>query len=78
MPLRFQRRPRWKVEDDASHLAVERVSLLLELGLSKDEVSALQAHALKEKKPMEEAYEEGFDVIFNYGCGCCAFAHNIC
>ena len=32
---------RWKVEDDASHLAVERVSRLLELGPSKDEVSAL-------------------------------------
>ena len=27
---------------------------------------------------MEEAYEEGFDVIFNYGYCCCAFAHNIC
>ena len=21
---------------------------------------------------------EGFDVIFNYGYGCCSFAHNIC
>ena len=41
-------------------------------------MSALQAHALKEKKALEEAYEEGFDVIFNYGYGCCAFAHNIC
>ena len=29
-------------------------------------------------KAMDEAYEEGFDVIFNYGYGCCAFAHNIC
>ena len=26
---------------------------------------------------MREAYEEGFDVIFNYGYGCCAFAHNM-
>ena len=26
---------------------------------------------------MDEAYKEGFDVIFNYGYGCCAFAHNI-
>ena len=25
-----------------------------------------------------EAYEEGFDVIFNYGYGCYAFTHNIC
>ena len=69
---------RRKTEDEASRLVVERVSLLLELGTSKDEVSALQAQALKEKKALEEAYEEGFDVIFNYGYGCCAFAHNIC
>ena len=67
-----------KAEDEASHLTIERVSLLLELGTSKDEVSALQAHALKEKKALDEAYEEGFDVIFNYGYGCCAYAHNIC
>ena len=33
--------------------------------------------SLKEKKVLEEAYEEGFDVIFNYGYGCCAFTHNI-
>ena len=36
-----------------------------------------RAEALKEKKAPEEAYEEGFDVIFNYGYGRCAFAHNI-
>ena len=41
-------------------------------------MSALQAQALKEKKALEEAYEEGFDVIFNYDYGSCAFAHNIC
>ena len=29
--------------------------MLLELGTSKDEVSALQAHALKEKKALDEA-----------------------
>ena len=27
---------------------------------------------------MEEAFDAGFNVIFNYGYGCCAFAHNIC
>ena len=66
-----------KAEDKASRLAIEQVSLLLKLGTSKDEVSALQAQALKEKKALEKAYEEGFDVIFNYGYDCCAFAHNI-
>ena len=54
------------------------MSLLLELGAVKDEVLAIWAKALKEKKALEEDYEEGFDVIFNYGYGCCAFTHNIC
>ena len=69
---------RQKTEDEASRLADERVSLLLELGTCKDEVSTIRAEALKEKRALEEAYEDGFEVIFNYGYGCCAFAHNIC
>ena len=80
MPWRFQKRlgGRRKTEDEASHLAAEQVSLLLELRTCKDEVSTIRAKALKEKKALEKAYEEGFDVIFNYRHGCCAFAHNIC
>ena len=75
--LAFSEEARRKAEDEASRLAVYRVSLLLELGTSKDEVSALKEHNLKEKKALEEAYEEGFDLIFNYGYGCCALIHNI-
>ena len=56
---------RWKAENEASRLAVERVFLLLELRTCKDEVSAIREEALKEKKALEEAYEEGFNVIFN-------------
>ena len=63
--------------DEANHLADERVSLLLELGASKEELSALREEASKEKKVTEEAFDAGFDVIFNYSYGCCAFAHNI-
>ena len=41
-----------KAEDEVSHLAIERVSLLLELGTSKYKVSALQAQRpLKRKMP---------------------------
>ena len=69
---------RRKVEDEASRLADKRVSLLLELGTYKDEMSAIRVEALREKKALEEAFEEGFDVIFNYGYDCCSFAHNIC
>ena len=32
----------------------------------------------RKKKALDEAYEEGFNIIFNYRYGCCAFAHNIC
>ena len=67
-----------KAEDEASHLVVDWVSLLLEIGTSKDEMSAFQTEALKEKNALEEAYEEGFDVLFNNGYGCYAFAHSIC
>ena len=69
---------RRKAKDEASHLADERVFALLKLGTCKDEVFAILAEALKEKRALEEAYKDGFDVIFNYGYGCCAFAHNIC
>ena len=41
--LAVSKEARWKEEDEASRLAVEQVSLLLELGTSKYEVSALQA-----------------------------------
>ena len=54
---------RWKAEDEASCLASERVSLLLELLTCKDEVSAIRAEALKDKKALGEAYEESFNVI---------------
>ena len=69
---------RRKAEDEAKHLENERVSLLLEFGDSKDEFSAFRAEASKEKKSLKESFDADFDVIFNYGYGCCAFAHNIC
>ena len=69
---------RRKAEDKANRLVDERVSLLLELGASKDELSAFWAEAFKEKRALEEAFNAGFAVIFNYSYGYCAFAHNIC
>ena len=41
-------------------------------------MSAIRVEAFKEKKALEKTYEEGFNVIFNYGYGCCAYAQNIC
>ena len=42
---------RRKAEDEASCMTIERVSLLLELWTSKDEVSSLQAQTHKRKRP---------------------------
>ena len=65
------------IEEKASRLTDERVSLLVELGASKDEMSAFLANVAKEKKALEVEYDVGFEAIFNYGYRCCAFAHNI-
>ena len=68
---------RRKADYEISRLVDEQVSLLLEVGTCKDEVSAIRAEALKEKRALEEACEDGFDVIFNYGYDSCVFSHNI-
>ena len=64
-------------EEEASRLKNERVSLLVELKASKDELFAFHAEVAKEKKALEAKYDAGFEAIFNYGYGCYAFAHNI-
>ena len=67
-----------KAKEEVSRLTDERVSLLVELEASKDELSAFHAEVTKEKKALEAEYDAGFEVIFKYGYGCCAFTHNIC
>ena len=52
---------------EVSRLTNERVSLLVELGASKDELSAFRAEVAKEKKALEVEYDAGFEAIFNYG-----------
>ena len=63
-------------EEEASRLTNEWVSLLVELGASKDELLAFRTEVTKEKKALEVEYD-AFEAIFNYGYGCCAFTHNI-
>ena len=50
----------------------------MELGAGKEELSTFQAKATMERKAMEEEFNVSSDVIFDYGYGCCDFAHNIC
>ena len=67
-----------KAEEEICRLTDERLSLIMELGAGKKELLAFQAKATVERKAMEKEFNASSDVIFNYGYGCCAFAHNIC
>ena len=68
----------WKAEKENFRLTDERLSLIIELEASKEELSAFQAKMTKERKAMEEQFDASSDVLFNYGYSYCAFAHNIC
>ena len=58
-------------------LKVERTSLLLEIGATKDKISSPHSQASKDKEAIEEDYQKALEVIFAYAFGCCAFKHNI-
>ena len=55
---------RRKVEAEVASLEVERTSLLLEVGATKDEVSSLQSQAGKDKGAIEKDYQKALELIF--------------
>ena len=59
-------------------LTDKRLSLLMELEATRDDFAAFREKTSAEKTTMEAEFDASSDVIFNYGYGCCAFAHNIC
>ena len=67
-----------KAEEENSQLAEEKLALVIELGAIKDDFAAFRAKAATEKEMLEAAFDSSGDTLFNYGYGCCAFAHNIC
>ena len=69
---------RHKADVETAFLEIERTSLLLELGATKDEVSFLYSQVGRDKEAMGEDYSNALEVIFAYGYGCCVFKHNIC
>ena len=50
----------------------------MEIRATKDEFTDFREKASIEKTTMEAEFNVSSDVIFNYGYGCYAFAHNIC
>ena len=49
----------------------------MELGATKEDFAAFQEKSSAEKSALEAEFDASGDVIFNYGYGCCAFAHDI-
>ena len=66
-----------RVEEENGRLTDERLSLLVELGTTKDDFADFRERSFAERSTLEAEFDASNDVIFNYGYGCCAFAHDI-
>ena len=66
-----------RVEEENGHLTNERLSLLVELGATKDDFATFWEKSFIERSALEAEFDASNDVIFNYGYGYCAFAHDI-
>ena len=66
-----------RAEEVNSRLTDERLSLLMELGAIKEDFAAFRAKSSSKKSTLEAEFDASSDVIFDYGYGCCAFAHDI-
>ena len=64
-------------EKESDRLTNERLSLLMELGAIKDDFAAFREKSSAERSALEAEFEASIDVIFNYGYGCCTYAHDI-
>ena len=68
---------RRRAEEESGRLTDERLSLLMELGVIKDDFAAFREKSLIERSALEGEFDASSDVIFNYGYGCCAYEHDI-
>ena len=66
-----------RAEEENSRLMDERLSLLMELGAIKEDFTAFREKSSADKSTLEAEFDASSDVIFDYGYGCCAFAHDI-
>ena len=55
----------------------EKLALVIKLGAVKDEFASFREKAAADKEMMEATFDSSGDTLFNYGYGCCAFAHEI-
>ena len=64
-------------KEENGRLTDERLSLLMELGATKDDFVAFREKSSTKRSALEAEFDASNDVICNYGYGCCAFAHDI-
>ena len=67
----------WNAEEENSRLTNEQLSLVMELGATKEDFEAFREKSSTEKSALEAEFDASDDVIFNYGYGYCAFEHDI-
>ena len=56
-----------RVEEDNGRLSDERLSLLVELGTTKDDITDFWEKSFVERSALEAEFDASNDVIFNYG-----------
>ena len=66
-----------RIEEENGRLTHERLSLLVELGATKDDFAAFREKSFTKRSALEAEFDASSEVIFNYGYDCCAFAHDI-
>ena len=67
-----------KAKEENNRLANERLALVMELGIVKDDFAAFREKVVADRETMEAEFDASGDTLFNYGYGCCVFTHNIC
>ena len=67
-----------RLKAELARVEAKRALLLLELEVSKGEVSSLHARADKDREDMVKDFQGSLELIFTYDYGCCAFKSNIC
>ena len=66
-----------RAEEESGRLTDEQFFVLMELGATKDDFAAFWEKSYAERLAFEAEFDDSSDVVFNYGYGCCAYAHNI-
>ena len=66
-----------KAKEENDRLTDERLALIMELGIMKDDFAAFREKVVANRETMEAEFDASDDTLLNYSYGCCVFTHNI-